>query len=132
MPRASWPLVRGRPKIEIVLTLSIGGQLTTRELLAVTGAGSEHSAFELVLDEDDCLLCGSAAMGMAQLGGAYSGPHPLYAIRVQIPIIGCDEDIVAVGVSSTPSGFQGIAGFRFLKRFAYGNFGNQNEFGLEV
>jgi hypothetical protein len=28
--------------------------------------------------------------------------------------------------------FAGIAGFRFLNRFTYGNFGNAGEFGLEV
>jgi hypothetical protein len=36
----------------------------------------------------------------------------------------------AVGVPTAPPGLDGIACFRFLNRFTYGNFGNPNEFGL--
>jgi hypothetical protein len=35
-------------------------------------------------------------------------------------------------VPANPQGFEGIAGFRFLNRFTYGNFGNPAEFGLET
>jgi hypothetical protein len=38
----------------------------------------------------------------------------------------------AVGVPNAPKGLDGIAGFRFLNRFTYGNFGNALEFGLET
>jgi hypothetical protein len=34
-------------------------------------------------------------------------------------------------VDAVPDGFRGVAGFRLLKRFDYGNFGNPAQFGLE-
>src|ERR1700733_7360004 len=49
---------RGRPCVEVILTLTAGGQQLARNLLADTGAGSRNSAFQLILEEDDCLLCG--------------------------------------------------------------------------
>jgi hypothetical protein len=58
MPHVQWPLRRGRPCVQIVLNLAQGGQPLVRSLLADTGAGSQVSSFELVLDENDCLLCG--------------------------------------------------------------------------
>jgi hypothetical protein len=39
--------------------------------------------------------------------------------------------LLAVAVPVVPEGFQGTAGFRFLNRFDYGNFGNPAQFGLE-
>jgi hypothetical protein len=66
------------------------------------------------------------------LGGAYSGPYPIYLIRVQVPALGFDHHISAVGVPTTPAGFGGIACFRFLNRFPYGNFGDPSQFGLET
>ena len=45
--------------------------------------------------------------------------------------LGFDADIQTVGLSGRPKGFDGIAGFRVLNRFTYGNFGNPAEFGLE-
>lgn len=131
MPSVVWPLQKGRPKVEIVLTLAVGGQKVTRVLLADTGAGSDQALFELVLDEDDCLLCHSSVMGRLQLHGAYSGAHPVYGVRVQIPQLGFDEEIEVVGVPKTPIGLHGIAGFRFLNRFTYGNFGDAGQFGIE-
>jgi hypothetical protein len=103
-----------------------------RILLADTGAGSDQALFELTLDEDDCLLCDTTDMGQVQLRGAYAGLFPIYGIRVEIPQIGCDEHVEAVGVPTIPSGFDGIAGFRFLNRFHYGNFGDKGQFGLEL
>jgi hypothetical protein len=35
-------------------------------------------------------------------------------------------------VPAYPVGFGGIACFRFLNRFTYGNFGDPNQFGLEI
>lgn len=130
MSRVFWPLHHGRPRIEIVLTQAMDGKQTPRNLLADTGAGSDFAAFELVLDENDCLICGNY-MGMTSLGGAYSGSFPIYAIRMQIPVLGFDRDIRVVGVPKTPTGLDGIAGFRFLNRFGYGNFGDKGQFGLE-
>ena len=56
----------------------------------------------------------------------------LYLLRVRIPELGFDNYLRAVGVPTLPSGFAGIAGFRFLNRFTYGNFGNPGEFALET
>ena len=43
MPRAQWPLLHGRPIVQIVLTLAQGGMKVTRNLLADTGAGDARS-----------------------------------------------------------------------------------------
>ena len=131
MPRATWPLRRGGPSVEISLTFAIGGQTTSRHLLADTGAGSATGAFELILEENDCLLCGGNPTLMVQLGGAHSGSFPVYGIRVRVPQIGFDDELQVVGVPSLPSGIDGIAGFRFLRRFTFGNFGNPDQFGLD-
>jgi hypothetical protein len=73
MPRALWPLWRGKPRIEVVLD----GRETIRNLI----------------------------------------PQP-----------GFDHNVSDVGVPNTPPNFDGIAGFRFLSRFTYGNFGLRNQF----
>jgi hypothetical protein len=90
------------------------------------------SPFDLILEESDCLLCGGQPRAPILLGGAYTGSYPLYQLRVQIPQLGVNMRVQAVGVPSNPQGFKGIAGFRFLNRFTYGNFGNPAEFGLEM
>lgn len=131
MPRVQWPLRHGRPCVEVVLTLTQGGQTLSRSLLADTGAGSQISAFDLVLDEDDCVLCGANPIQPISLSGAYVGSFPLYGISVRVPALGFDQNLRAVGVPSVPAGFDGIAGFSFLNRFTYGNFGDPSQFGLE-
>lgn len=128
MSRVTWSLHYGRPTIEIVLVQTLDGSPVVRTLLSDTGAGAEFSAFELILDEHDCLLCGGTPIANVQLGGAYSGSFPIYGVRVQIPQISFD----VVGVPQAPSGVEGIAGFRFLNRFVYGNFGNRGQFGIEL
>ena len=70
-------------------------------------------------------------MGHVQLGGAYSGSFPVYLLQVRIPQLKIDEPLPVVGVTRVPPGFDGIASFRFLNRFHYGNFGNPDSFGLE-
>jgi hypothetical protein len=117
--------------VEVVLTVSPGGQPHRRTLLADTGAGSETAAFELVLDEHDCLLCGGFQYLAVTLGGAYVGSFPLYDLAVRIPALGFDQPVHAVGVPSVPVGFDGIACFGILNRFYYGNFGDRSQFGLE-
>src|SRR5258708_27379278 len=84
MPREEWPLRRGRPCVQIVLTLAHGGQSYPRTLLADTGAGSQISRFELILDEDDCVLCSGNLLPPVTLGVAYTGSFPTYLLRVQI------------------------------------------------
>jgi hypothetical protein len=132
MPRATWSLVRGRPVIQVVLTFAQGGQKVTRSLLADIGAGSELAPLELILDENDCLLCGATASHTVTLGGAYTGSYPQYDVSIEIPLLGYSADVLTVGVPNVPKGLEGIAGFRFLNRFTYGNFGNPLEFGLET
>jgi hypothetical protein len=100
-------------------------------LLADTGAGSLRSPFDILLDEDDCLLCDGRVSYTISLHGAYAGTYPVYVIAVEIPLLGLAGDFPAVGVSRTPVGFDGIAGFRFLNRLSYGNFGDLGLFGLE-
>ena len=132
MPRGEWPLMHGRPAIEVVLTAVSGVQLVNRSLLADTGAGTAQSGFELLLNEQDCLLCDGIPLHSVVLGGAFSGVFPVYLIQVQIPILGIDHAVPVVGVTNVPSGFDGIACFRFLNRFEYGNFGDSRHFGLEI
>ena len=131
MPRVHWPLQQGRPSVEVVLTLAAVGQPYPRVLLADTGAGSRHPRFQLILDEDDCLLCGGKPDQPIVLAGAYEGSFPRYVLRVRLPALGFDQNLRAVGVPSVPSGFDGIACFSFLNRFTYGNFGDPGLFGLE-
>lgn len=132
MPRVQWQLRRGRPVIQVSFTLATGGQQTTRTLLADTGAGSFQSRFELLLHEGDCLRCGGIPLRPVTLGGAYIGAHRVYLIQVRIAQLGFDRAVRAVGVPSPPTGCDGIACFRFLSRFTYGNFGDHLQFGLEV
>jgi len=131
MPRVEWPLRRGRPCLEIVLMLASNGQPFPRVVLADTGAGSQSAGIDLILDEDDCLLCGGLAGTSVILGGAYVGSFPLYDLAVQLPALGFAKALRAVGVPSISAAFDGIACFGFLNRFHYGNFGNSSVFGLE-
>lgn len=130
MPRVLWPLRRDQPNIEIMLSLTTG-QAVTRNLLADTGAGTARAGFELILDENDCLQAGARPAQTVSLGGAYVGNYPAYVVHVRIPGLGFDQHVRSVGVPSVPPTFDGLAAFRFLNRFTYGNFGNPAQFGLE-
>lgn len=132
MPRIRWPLFRGRPIVEVQLTQSLDGRQIVRRLLADTGAGSLRSGFELLLDEQDCMLCGAAPLRTLVLGGAYAGSFPAYLIPIAIPSLGFNRATPVVGVPAPPAGFDGIACFPFLNRFTYGNFGAATHFGLEI
>ena len=132
MPRAQWPLHHGRPSIRVFLTPAAGGQRIARRLLADTGAGSMPIACELLLEDQDCLSCGGTLIGSIRLGRAYTGPFPLYTIRIHIPELGFDKNVPAAGIANPPPGFRGSACFRFLNRFTYGNFGDPGQFGLET
>jgi hypothetical protein len=131
MPRILWPLWNDQPCVEVVLTLAAGGQQVTRNLLADTGAGSRTSNFQLILEENDCLLCGGYWFQNVTLGGAYIGSFPSYVVPVRIPALRFDQDVLVVGVPSVLAGFDGLACFSFLNRFTYGNFGDPGQFGLE-
>jgi hypothetical protein len=129
MPRVTWPLLNDRPSARVVVVL--GGQAATLDLHADTGAGAASSAFDLLLLESDCWLCGKPTGHVVDLSGAHSGHYLLFEVRVQIPALAFDDVLSAVGVPAVPDGFRGVAGFRFLNRFDYGNFGNPASFGLE-
>jgi hypothetical protein len=131
MPRATWPLLGGRPRIEIALARP-GRKPATRDLLADTGAGSDQASFEIALDESDCLTFGGTLTGEVQLGGAFTGAYPVYWLRVEIPPLAFRRRVRVVAVPRVPADFDGIAAFRFLNRFAFGNFGDRNHFGLEI
>ena len=131
MPRAEWLLRNGRPCVEVVLTLAPTGQPWVRALLADTGAGSSKDIFDLILDEEDCVLCGGIPGASVKLGGAYVGSFPLYDVAVQLPMLGFAKNLRVVGVPTLLAGFDGIACFSFVNRFSYGNFGNPGLFGLD-
>jgi len=131
MARRLWPFLRDRPRVQIDLVLAAGGQPLARDLLADTGAGTARAGFELVLAETECLTAGGIPLHPVLLSGAYAGSFPVYLVRVQLPDLGFDHYVSAVGVPKVPTGFDGIAGFRFLNRFEYGNFGDRLQFGLD-
>ena len=130
MPAVLWPLYQDRPCIEIVLPRAKGSK--SRLLIADTGAGNHQSAFQLLLEEADCLTAAGKLMGLAQLGGAYSGQFRVYSIKVQVPALQFVDSVPVVGVTQVPANFAGIACFKFLNRFQYGNFGDRGAFGLEI
>lgn len=132
MPFVQWPLQSHRPVIQIVLPSLSRGQPAVRCLVADTGAGTRQSVFQLILAERECVQSGGILMGQVNLGGAYVGPFPIYLVEVHIPQLNFDEPVPIVGVSQVPQAFDGIAGFKFLQRFHYGNFGNPDVFGLDL
>jgi hypothetical protein len=77
MARVVWPLLHDRPIIEIVLSPISGGQPLVRQLVADTGAGTTRAPFELLLRENECLLCGGVLSHTAILYGAVSGSVPV-------------------------------------------------------
>ena len=133
MPRTTWSLVRGRPVIEISLVSPDGSQ-DSRLLLADTGAGSALAGMELVLSDADARRFSAGSAGTLRLGGAFSGEFPAHWFHASIPALAWAEFCLAVVIpgSLLPSELQGIACFRFLNRFSYGNFGDPDRFGLEA
>ena len=104
-------------------------------LLADTGAGSLYAPFELILGASDCQrYMGLQSSDDVTLGGAIYGTYPIYAMRVEIPVLSVIRRmrVVAVPDTACPAGLDGIACFRFLNSFTYGNFGERQQFGLET
>lgn len=132
MARAAWPLAGGRPVVEIGFSDVSVGASASRTLMADTGAGSQHDPFDLILNEDDCLHLGGMPSLVVDLGGAYTGKFPCYSIAIEIPVLGFFETVEVVGVPASITDLDGIACFRFLNRFTYGNFGRSDQFGLET
>src|SRR5215211_2177913 len=103
MPRVTWPLLIYRPAVRI--DVMIGGQRTTIDLHADTGAGAASSAFELILLDSDCWLCGSPTGSVMELTGAYAGGfYYLFRVRAQIPSLAFDDEVDVVGVPAVPIG----------------------------
>jgi hypothetical protein len=130
-PSALWPFQRGRPMVGVEL-LSCSDPFLQRRLMADTGAGTAHSAWDIALSEDDCLRYGEAPAGVVELGGAYSGLFLVYRVDVAVPPLAATRQLFAVALPKAmlPAGFDGFAGLRFLDSFTYGNFGKAGEFGL--
>jgi hypothetical protein len=101
-------------------------------LLADTGAGVAKSPFDLLLAKSDCVSLGGRPFSTVILRRAYAGHHPVYLIRALIPGLGFDHWLRAVGVPGPPAGFDGVACFAFLNGFTHGNFGHDDQFGLET
>lgn len=115
--------------IELSLPLARGRR--RRRLLADTGAGSAAANFELLLRETDCQRSTEVLLGQVLLSRAYSGWFNVYFVEVRILRLEFAEAVAVVGVPHVPDGFVGIASFRFLNRFHYGNFGDADGFGFE-
>jgi hypothetical protein len=133
MPQVSWRHVRGRPVIEIMLA-SPGGSQALRVLLADTGAGSIRESMELILSEEDGRRFSVGNAGTLRLGRAFTGDFSAFWVSTSVPMLGFAGVCLAVAVPSSllPNQLQGIACFRFLNRFTYGNFGDFDRFGLET
>lgn len=134
MARASWPLVAGQPVVQVELKEKQSGLIFTRTLLADTGGGSSSVPVHLVLSIEDVERCGGIFRGYVGAGGAIAGNFKVYALDITIPALNLVSRVNVMAVPAEPllDGLQGIACFRFLNSFIYGNFGNPAEFGLEL
>ncbi len=131
MAHVAWPLVGGRPIVQVTL-VGAAGQTVSLDLLADTGAGAAASPFELLLEQQTCARYGGNPGQPINLQGAYAGSFPVYVVRATIAALNFDQYVRAVGVSTVPRSLSGIACFRLLNQFTFGNFGNLGQFGLEA
>jgi hypothetical protein len=53
--------------------------------------GPPRAGFEVLLQENDCLLCGGIPSYPVTLGGAYAGKFPVYTVRIEIHALGFDR-----------------------------------------
>jgi len=51
-------------------------------------------------------------------------------MHVELSTLTFRDKVLAAGVANTPKDFDGIACFRFLNRFTYGNFADPQSFDL--
>jgi len=133
-PRQTWLLQNDLPVIEVLLLEPFTGSWESRILLADTGAGPRFSLFEIVLSHADIARFGQQELGEVSVSGALQGRMTVFSLQLQIPRLGVDLSVDALSApsSSLIGGLDGIAAFRFLNSFSYGNFGSPHEFGLEV
>ena len=134
MPRVTWPLAHNHPVVQVHLWEPATGMRGMRTLVADTGAGPSNSPVELFLSQQDCQQFGLLASRSVKLSGAISGQFLTYELWVEIPqLLALRRAAVAsIPISQLPAGLDGIASFRFLNGFTYGNFGDANQFGLEM
>ena len=124
-----------RPVVHAQLIDPFSGHMVPRIVLADTGAGSHVAPFELLLRARDCQqYMGLHSSQTVALGGAIVGTYPIYALWMAIPALtwGRRVRVVAIPDTACPVGLDGFACFRFLNTFTYGNFGQQQQFGLET
>ena len=134
MPRFLWPLQNGQPVISIYLRDVETEVLSPRVLLADTGAGDAFTAVELILIQRDGERFGREWLGNAQAGGFVRGNFEIQLVPIVIPALNVARLATALLIppSELPQGLSGIAGFRLLNKFSYGNFGDPKRFGLEA
>jgi hypothetical protein len=89
---------------------------------------------DLVLTESDRRQFSAGQEGTLRLGSAFTARFLSFWVPISIPALGFRALCIAVAVPSSrfPVQLQGIACFRFLNRFTYGNFGETDQFGLEL
>ena len=133
MPRASWPLINGQPVIEIEFEDKFNGSIITRTLLVDTGGGSALVPVDLVLSVADVTRCRSRLQSYVGSGGAIEGSFEVRSVGISIPKLNLVRriNVMVVPAETLPDGLGGIACFRFLNSFTYGNGGNPAEFVLE-
>ena len=90
-----------------------------------------EAPFELILLDEDCTAVNGILEGQVSVAGTYSGWFNVYSIKVRIPKLNFLSSVRVAGVQKVPEGFDGIACFKFLNRFHYGNFGDPKSFGLK-
>ena len=134
MARYSWPLQNGQPVISLYLRDVKTGVLSPRTLLADTGAGDAFTSVELILSERDGRKFGQEWVGNAQAGSFVRGNFEIQLVPIELPALGVSRLAAAliIPAAELPHGLDGIAGFRLLNAFAYGNFGDATRFGLEA
>jgi hypothetical protein len=132
MPRVLWPLRHDQPCVEIVLPLGTSGQEVVRHLLADTGAGTVRAGFELILAEADCLQAGASSRKGLPWEEPSWAPTLCTSSAFGFRVWRLTTASAQLGLPALPPALEGLAGFRFLNRFSYGNFGNPSQFGLEL
>ncbi len=134
MPRQTWLLQNEVPVIEVLLREPFTGFWSNRTLLADTGAGPRHAPFEIVLSHADIAKFSEQELGSAGVSGAIHGKLLIYKVFLEIPGLGLSQHVRALSApaASLLAGLDGIAAFRFLNLFIYGNFGSPAHFGLEM
>ena len=134
MPRKTWLLEKGQPVIHVELHEPMSGFTSTRILLADTGAGAQKEPVDFVLSKLDGARFGEFFQGTAHSSGAIPGQFAIFVFLISIPALNFHRRCngMLVPAETLPDGLDGIATFRFLNSFSYGNFGNPREFGLET